>query len=131
MTELGDVLHSIFQEDKTDDDISVVAKAGMLKDAYLAFMADPIEFQPGELVQWKEGLQSSAEEGPFVVIDVNKELKTVRNDKLRLLDHKSFGDEYRVADIMLGYMDGSGDMMLCIINSRRLEKYTGKCPEDL
>ena len=85
-----------------------------LKRAEKAFNEVTI-FAPGDIVEWKPGMQNKRSEGPFVVIEVLREAA--------LAETKDGGSPYfrEPLDIVLGHFDSYGDFLIYHYDSRRLQ----------
>jgi len=79
--------------------------------------AEP-QFSPGQIVEWKPGLQNKKAYGPFVVIEVL--------DPPRINDEPHAGSPYfkEPLDVILGHLDDDGDFMCYHYDSRRLQPVT-------
>lgn len=92
--------------------------AADLKKCYDALTGKKHTFEPGQLVQFKEGLAYGRfQEGPFVVLEVLPE--PVYDDK-----QESSQAGYRAPlDIQVGTLDRDGDFLHWYYDSRRFEPY--------
>lgn len=124
---VNDVAASARQQ---EPELNQAATAGMLMEAYNRFTAEPVRFEPGQLVVYKTGLAMTDRPGPFIVIEINYECKPIRDKNGISLDGYCFGDPYQ-PDILIGYLDSENDLTLTYSESRRLELYTGPTPETI
>lgn len=91
--------------------------AADLKKCYDAFTGKKHTFEPGQLVQFKEGLGYGRLPGPFIVLEVLPE--PVYDDK-----HDSSQTGYRAPlDIQVGTLDRDGEFLHWYYDSRRFEPY--------
>ena len=72
-------------------------------------------FGPGDIVEWKPGMRNKLSEGPFVVVEVLREVV--------MAETKDGGSPYfrEPLDIVLGHFDEDGVFLIYHYDSRRLQ----------
>lgn len=115
------VRHDTFE---TLTDVQKAGVAGILQERSLK-MREKNMFSPGQLIQWKAGLDHKRTKGPFIVMDVLA-------DPIRDPERDNAAPYFNeTLDIVLGVIYETGDFLEFHYDSRRFEPYTGPMPDDV
>ena len=89
-----------------------------LQELYKSLTAAEPQLTPGQIVEWKPGLQNKRSTGPFVVVEVL--------DPPRKNSEDSTGSPYfcEPLDVILGSVADDGDFLCFHYDSRRMQLVT-------
>lgn len=102
-------------EDDDDDDVENADRSPERLKQLAASLAVKHQFQPGQIVQWKEGMKYKRAKGPFIVVQV---LDTPVLDEDEGAGSQYFRDPL---DIVLAHIHEDGEFLTYHYDSRRFE----------